>query len=360
MTAIFLFVQFIFYPFAFFFWFIVFQPIRLFRKKLYYSLLDKLYIGYCYGIGVWNDMAGHSVYYCGDNIDDVLNDDKIIIANHQSLADISVICRILHKKCFRFEKAMWVMDWIMQFLPFGLVCYLHGDFFILQPSDVNRYSFIFGDYLSKKKAAQDTTMRTSIQNNFFSNNFHTITLFPEGGLLSKRKAASQKFAKKNGYPVLNNIVLPRAGGFINIVNSLRIDNEFSENLASSSAVDRGLKWIVDLTIAYPNSSFNLLEHFLRLSGKHQKIIINCKIFAWKDIRAQIDETNESQQLKDWLFQKFYEKEQLLNHFYQEGCFPSQEDNIKLAPKISWSHVLFLHVCCISTLLAIVLMFLVFI
>lgn len=38
-----------------------------------------------------------------------------------------------------------------------------------------------------------------------------MVLFPEGGFLCKRRETSQKYAKKNNLPILENVTLPRVG-----------------------------------------------------------------------------------------------------------------------------------------------------
>jgi len=47
-----------------------------------------------------------------------------------------------------------------------------------------------------------------------------MILFPEGGFLCKRRETSQKYAKKNNLPILENVTLPRVGAMQMIFDTL--------------------------------------------------------------------------------------------------------------------------------------------
>lgn len=47
-----------------------------------------------------------------------------------------------------------------------------------------------------------------------------MVLFPEGGFLCKRRETSQKYAKKNNLPILENVTLPRVGAMQTIFDTL--------------------------------------------------------------------------------------------------------------------------------------------
>lgn len=47
-----------------------------------------------------------------------------------------------------------------------------------------------------------------------------MVLFPEGGFLCKRRETSQKYAKKNNLPILENVTLPRVGAMQTIFEIL--------------------------------------------------------------------------------------------------------------------------------------------
>lgn len=47
-----------------------------------------------------------------------------------------------------------------------------------------------------------------------------MVLFPEGGFLCKRRETSQKYARRNNLPILENVTLPRVGAMQMIFDTL--------------------------------------------------------------------------------------------------------------------------------------------
>lgn len=64
-------------------------------------------------------------------------------------------------------------------------------------------------------------------------------MFPEGGFLCKRRETSQKYAKKNNLPILENVSLPRVGAMQIIFNTLgpvqdnKVQHDHLNNRASN-------------------------------------------------------------------------------------------------------------------------------
>lgn len=113
-----------------------------------------------------------------------------------------------------------------------------------------------------------------------------ILLFPEGGFLRKRREISRKFALQNSLPILHHTTIPRVGAVQNVVATIgpqRARNVTNGNLSrkcpmcfpfdltgrtvrwppaflvlfwflAADWADSSLKWIIDLTIAYPNGN----------------------------------------------------------------------------------------------------------
>lgn len=65
-----------------------------------------------------------------------------------------------------------------------------------------------------------------------------MVLFPEGGFLCKRRETSQKYAKKNNLPILENVSLPRVGALktiFDIVGPVQNNNSSEQQLNSRSS-----------------------------------------------------------------------------------------------------------------------------
>ena len=335
--------QFLIYPFAFIFWYLLLQPLRLCLPGAYHRALETFHAGYCHGLGSWTDLAGHRVFECGgEALRKVLGDKKLFLINHQSVGDISVVLRALQGvPAFHFSKVMWIMDWVMQFLPFGFVCGRHGDFFILQPSDVRRYRPLFGERLQRWKEEQSYQMEAVIKRNFNERNFRTLVIFPEGGLLGKRRASSQRYASANGHPHLERVTLPRVNGFLSVMNAL----------GSEAADERRFKWIVDVTIAYPEQ-FGLRQHFFRADGRSYDIVVNYRVFSCEELFDFSGESAEAvnERMSKWIVRCFTEKEKLLEHFFDKGYFPSYENGTQLVAGLDAKKLLLFHLWSISSLL----------
>ena len=62
----------------------------------------------------------------------LVDDPAIVIANHQSTADVPTMMYALHAKKNAIKDIMWIQDMILRYLDFGWVSLVHGDFFIEQ------------------------------------------------------------------------------------------------------------------------------------------------------------------------------------------------------------------------------------
>lgn len=68
----------------------------------------------------------------GDSLEGIMDDEAVVLVNHQSTSDVPVVMAALHNKNLVLGKVMWIMDDIFKYTNFGWISYFHGDFFILQ------------------------------------------------------------------------------------------------------------------------------------------------------------------------------------------------------------------------------------
>ena len=68
----------------------------------------------------------------GCDVMSLLNDEAIVIVNHQSTSDVPTLMYALQPKKNALKDVMWVQDMILKYLDFGWVSLLHGDFFLEQ------------------------------------------------------------------------------------------------------------------------------------------------------------------------------------------------------------------------------------
>lgn len=163
-------------------------------------------------------------------------------------------------------------------------------------------------------------------------------LFPEGGFLRKRKAVSQNYARKNNLPHLDNVSLPRVGALQAIMSTVgpqsttRNNNSTVANSKSEMflfeiqylfflkdiAEAPKICWILDITIAYPNGDpLGLLDI---LFGNRPP----CRTSFFYRLFHISELPQDQEALTQWLFNRWEEKDKILDVFYKTGNFPVDE------------------------------------
>ena len=76
----------------------------------------------------------------GDDLTECLNDESLLLINHQATGDIPTIMSLTASKGVAVNgNTMWIMDLLFKWTNFGMVSQVHGDFFILQVRCLLRY-----------------------------------------------------------------------------------------------------------------------------------------------------------------------------------------------------------------------------
>lgn len=70
----------------------------------------------------------------GDDIQKIISDRTLVIANHQSTGDVPILMTTFNTKPNVLPNLMWIMDRVFKFTNFGIVSVLHQDFFIVSVS----------------------------------------------------------------------------------------------------------------------------------------------------------------------------------------------------------------------------------
>ncbi|KAJ4844456.1 putative 1-acyl-sn-glycerol-3-phosphate acyltransferase 5 [Turnera subulata] len=125
-----------------------------------------------------------------------------------------------------------------------------------------------------------------------------LALFPEGTDFSEQKSTrSKKYAAENGFPVLNNVLLPKTKGFYACLEELK----------------DSLDAVYDVTIGYKHHCPSLLDNVFGIDPS--EVHIHVRRVAIEDIPSSEDET------ATWLMNTFCLKDRLLSNFYSQGHFP---------------------------------------
>jgi len=175
-------------------------------------------------------------------------------------------------------------------------------------------------------------------------------VYPEGGFLWKRLEGSQRYAKKNGFPVLQHCTLPRFGAVKTILDSVAepyvsqttkdesltqiadstTGTSNSENNADVTSVNSlkdsildnhnrefPLKWVIDATICYKDGkAYDGLGMAIGWEPVGD-IVMHYKVYRACDI------PRDEESLSAWLYERYQEKDELLKHFYEHGSLSDQ-------------------------------------
>lgn len=168
----------------------------------------------------------------GDEME-VWDERCLVIANHQTTADVPCIAALLQDKGKAANKVLslpfpslsssdgtgvgeqvcWVIDSSFRWTPFGMCGQVHGDCFVTQGR-------------AKREKAMEA-LRKNLQNVYWKRDRRWIVVFPEGpprppfdttltgdvagNFLYKQRESNQRWAAANGYPVTQHVLLPRYG-----------------------------------------------------------------------------------------------------------------------------------------------------
>ncbi|XP_048840922.1 acyl-CoA:lysophosphatidylglycerol acyltransferase 1 [Brienomyrus brachyistius] len=292
------------------------QPLRLMDSRTFWYIEGVMFKWLLAMVASWGWIAGYTVTEWGDDVRPISEEEAMVIVNHQATGDVCTLMMCLQDKGTVVRKMMWLMDHVFKYTNFGLVSLIHGDFFIRQgKAHRDKQLFYLKDHLDKF---------------YYSRDRKWIVLFPEGGFLRKRRESSQSFAKKNNLPHLTHVTLPRLGATQVILKTLSPQQENGSlgagdaNLAE--AKPRGLQWVVDVTIAYPKARPMDIQTWIFGYRPPTVTHVHYRIYPVKDVPV------ETEQLTDWLYQRFVEKEHLLAHFYQTGAFPPPKGQQQANPR----------------------------
>jgi len=207
-------------------------------------------------------------------------ENAIVILNHQSMSDITVIFTLARMKA-RLGNLKWFVKDLIKYVP-GI-----------------GWGMLFLDCLFVKRdwtADKDYIYRV-FQNILKYELPIWLMTFAEGTRLTPAKlAGSQKFAEERGLKRLDHVLIPRKKGFVASVQALR------------GHVDA----VYDITIGYVDGLPSLWQW---IKGFVHCVHINVKRIPIEAMPV------EDEALAAWLMTRFEIKDALLEEFYHNGVFP---------------------------------------
>lgn len=294
-------------------WMVMIFPLKRYHPDLYWKIEGHFFHWLLAMVSMWSWSAGYDIVELGDDIRTCLEDRTLVIANHQSTADVPLLMATFNTKKNILPNLMWIMDRIFKYTNFGIVSILHEDFFIVSGKD--------------KRGESLQALVKHLRESYIPRRRKWMVLFPEGGFLRKRKETSQRFALKNNLPVLHHVSLPRVGALQTIVDTVGPDKNSNpggnnntdpaHNLDGMGIYPTHVNWVLDITIAYPEGKPLDLGAIVTGYRKPCKTFLFYRLFPCRDV------PRDHEAMTKWLYDRFVEKEQLLDAYYKTGKFPTE-------------------------------------
>lgn len=210
------------------------------------------------------------------------DENVLVLSNHQQMPDITTIMsmarsmgRLGDLKFFVKHAIKWVpgIGWGMQFL---------------------NCPFLKRNWSADREKI-DATFATLVDERIPM----WLVSFVEGTRATEAKIrASTEWAVEHGIEPTRNVLIPRTKGFV----------------ASVEGLGDHLDAVYDFTIGYVDGVPTLWQH---ITGQVKKIHVHVR-------RLPADELPKIEaELKQWLMDRFYEKDALLEEYYDTGAFPGE-------------------------------------
>ncbi|XP_076100325.1 acyl-CoA:lysophosphatidylglycerol acyltransferase 1-like [Mytilus galloprovincialis] len=308
-------------------------PMKKYYPEFYWTHVEpRLFQALLGMVASWLYSGGYKVIESGDDLTSILDKEALVLVNHQSTSDVPILMSSMYPKGVACGSMTWVMDYIFKFTNFGWISYFHEDFFICQGKDGRDEELV--------------KLKKHMLNSYLPTGKKWIVVFPEGGFLYKRRKSSQQYAQKHNFPVLEHVTLPRIGAVKVITDSLYHDT-LQNGVKKESLVpsDRKLKWVIDITIGYPDR--DSLSFPGMMAGIYSPRQINVHYRAYPITEVPHD----SNHLQTWLYDRYIEKEEFLEQYYNNKTSMNDTDKeIRHLPRLSeqeikedYHGIVFIHI-----------------
>jgi 1-acyl-sn-glycerol-3-phosphate acyltransferase len=230
-------------------------------------------------------LNGTRLVVTGENVPE--GENALVLSNHQNMPDIVALMTLARRKrrlgdlkFFVKQALKWVpgVGWGMQFLSCPFV---RRDW----TADRERIRHTF-----------DTLVRERIP--------VWLVSFAEGTRSTPGKLrANAEWAAERGLEPTRHVLIPRTKGFV----------------ATIEGLGGYLDAVYDVTIGYEGGVPTLWQY---ITGSVKQIHVHVRRFPIASLPRLEHE------LRDWLLACYREKDQLLEHFYSTGAFPSRTDEAR--------------------------------
>uniref|UniRef100_A0A914VC32 Phospholipid/glycerol acyltransferase domain-containing protein n=1 Tax=Plectus sambesii TaxID=2011161 RepID=A0A914VC32_9BILA len=277
--------------------------------------------------------SGTNIVEFGEDVSTLTERRCLVVCNHLGLFDHFILMVAMHNKGTVPERYLWLIYNIWQWTPLGLMWILHGNYFINGGAHQReRLLGDFGDHLKR---------------NFWTYDYRWIVMYPEGSRLFLAQEGSQKFAKKHGYPDLKHCALPRVGA-AKVVLDICGPKAKNGTTSDHSSDHKSIEYVIDVTLGYSKGRVPELGSAMmnEWPGNDSNVAIHYSVH-----KVTSDLVDNEDNLRDFFFKMWVEKEKKLEYFYEHGKFDKHDvgrpvefaKSRALFVQLFWLFGLFFHV-----------------
>lgn len=210
------------------------------------------------------------------------DENALVVSNHQQMPDITALMALARSsgrlgdlKFFVKSQLKWVPG-----LGWGL-------------------SFLNCPFLKRNWSADRARVEATFDTLVHERIPMWLVSFAEGTRSTEDKIrSSAEWAVSHGLTATRHVLIPRTKGFV----------------ASVHGLGEHLHAVYDVTIGYVDGVPTLWQY---ITGRVEQIYVHVRRFPVAELpKLESD-------LKQWLMDRFYEKDELLDRFYRTGAFPTE-------------------------------------
>ena len=260
--------------------YIIFIPFSL--KKAYKAMSQSSEIFFALLPWLMENYCKMKLTIYGDVIPEQEN--AFVFGNHQWILDWGVYCGLAARKGRAGGLKIFAKNFVKYIPFFGWGLWMLGGIFVKRNWENDRASI--EKTFARLKTLGDQPM--------------WVVTWPEGTRVTDLKLKDcHKFAAEKNLPILNYCLIPRTRGFVATIKSLRDI----------------LPYVYDITTAYELAPPSVLD--VAVGNYNHGVHMLVKRYKMEDLPT------DDEGLKNWLIDRFVEKDKLLEYFHDHNCFPAE-------------------------------------
>lgn len=250
--------------------------------------------------------TGLNVIEYGEDISKYADKRCLLLSNHLGLVDHFCLMTAFVDKTSITGRYLWVIFNIWKYTPLGAMWTSHGNF------------FINGGASKREGVLQE--FREHLRSQYWRYDYGWIVMYPEGSRLYLIRDGERTFAEKNGIKPFRHCAHPRTGAAHAVLSICGPQEGSCANGKERPPLD----YVVDCTLGYYKGKVADLGSAMlgEWPSGNSNVAVHYTVHkvdpAWGD----------EEKLKEWLYKRYAEKDELLESFYKTGRFPGQARQVQ--------------------------------